>query len=75
MSKTPLGKYKHYRGREYEVLYLAHHSETLEPLVVYKALYNSDEFGMNDIWVRPLSMFTEKVEVDNKQVPRFKYLN
>lgn len=68
------GKYRHYKGKEYEVLGLAHHSETLELLVIYKALYDSKEFGPNAIWARPLSMFTEEVEVGGNKIPRFKYL-
>lgn len=64
-----LGKYKHYKGNEYEVLGVAKHSETMEELVVYKALY-----GEEDLWVRPLEMFTEEVEVDGKMVPRFEYI-
>ncbi|ETJ29011.1 hypothetical protein Q604_UNBC16446G0001, partial [human gut metagenome] len=52
-------KYRHFKGNEYLVLHLAKHSETLEDLVVYQALY-----GERGIWVRPLSMFTEKVEVN-----------
>ena len=62
------GKYKHYKGKMYEVVGLAHHSESLEPLVVYKALYNSEEFGQNAIWVRPFDMFMEKVNVDGKDI-------
>lgn len=73
-QKIQKGKYRHYKGKEYEVLGLAHHSETMEPLVVYKALYDSDEFGPNAIWARPLLMFMEEVKIDNKKVPRFKYL-
>ncbi|MEI6296034.1 MAG: DUF1653 domain-containing protein [bacterium] len=68
------GKYKHYKGKEYEVIGLTHHSETLESLVVYKALYESKEFGTNAIWVRPLSMFTEHVEINGEKIPRFKYI-
>lgn len=64
-----LGKYKHYKGKEYEVLGVARHSETLEELVVYKALYDD-----NSLWVRPLKMFTETVDIDGKSVPRFKYI-
>ncbi len=64
-----LGKYKHYKGKEYEVIGLAKHSETLEELVVYKALYGEDA-----LWVRPLKMFEEEVEIDGQKVPRFKYL-
>ena len=68
------GKYQHYKGKLYEVVGVAHHSETLEPLVVYKALYHSPDFGENALWVRPLNMFTELVDINGVQVPRFKYL-
>lgn len=69
-----IGKYKHYKGNFYEVVGVAHHSETLEELVVYKALYISEKFGENSLWVRPKKMFEEMVEVDNKKIPRFKYI-
>jgi len=61
-----LGKYRHYKGNEYEVIAVARHSETLEEMVVYKALY-----GQEDVWVRPLKMFLEDVDVDGVMVPRF----
>jgi hypothetical protein len=64
-----LGKYRHYKGHEYEVLGVAKHSETLEELVVYRALY-----GAGELWVRPLVMFAGEVEVDGKKVKRFEYL-
>ncbi|MDD5437797.1 MAG: DUF1653 domain-containing protein [Patescibacteria group bacterium] len=64
-----LGRYRHYSGKEYEVIGIAHHSETLEELVVYKALYDA-----RLIWVRPLGMFLEEVEVEGDKVPRFDYL-
>lgn len=64
-----LGKYEHYKGNKYKVLSVARHSETLEELVVYQALY-----GERGIWVRPLGMFLEKVKVNNKLIPRFKCL-
>ncbi|MFZ2593420.1 MAG: DUF1653 domain-containing protein [Minisyncoccia bacterium] len=67
---TP-GKYKHYKNKLYEVLGTAHHSETLEELVVYRALYVHEEFGENALWVRPLKMFIETVEVDGNVIPRF----
>ena len=68
------GKYQHYKGKFYEVLGVAHHSETMAELVVYKALYKSEKFGKSAIWVRPKKMFLEKVKVDGKLLPRFKLL-
>ena len=68
-----LGKYKHYKGKLYEVIGVARHSETLEEMVVYKALYES-EFGKDTLWVRPKVMFLETVTVDGKEVPRFTFL-
>ncbi len=60
------GLFRHYKGNEYRVLSLARHSETLEPLVVYQALY-----GERGIWVRPAGMFVETVSVDGQIRPRF----
>ncbi len=62
---TP-GTYRHYKGNLYEVVDVATHSETEQQLVVYRALY-----GQRGLWVRPLAMFTETVEVDGVVVPRF----
>ena len=70
-DQLKIGKYKHYKGNYYEVLYLAKHSETLEDLVVYKPLYES-EFK---IWVRPLKMFIEKIEIDGVHVQRFSFVS
>jgi len=67
-TKILLGKYRHFKGNEYEVLGVARHSETLEEVVVYRALY-----GDGGLWVRPLKMFTEEVEMGGKKVPRFEY--
>lgn len=64
--KLRKGRYRHYSGKEYEVIGVARHSETLEELVVYKALY-----GDGSIWVRPLEMFIETVEKDGVSQPRF----
>lgn len=61
--------YKHFKGNNYELLEIATHSETLEQMVVYKARY-----GEGGVWVRPLSMWNEQVEVDGKLVPRFRYI-
>lgn len=71
MKKIKLGKYQHYKGNFYEVLGIAHHSETLEELVVYRALYVSKEFGPNALWVRPKEMFLGTIEIDGKKVLRF----
>jgi hypothetical protein len=65
-QKIPLGKYRHFKGMEYEVVDIARHSETLEPMVVYRALY-----GEGGLWVRPLAMFMEMVEKDGYSGPRF----
>jgi hypothetical protein len=71
---TPLpaakpGRYRHYKGGEYEVLGVARHSETLEALVVYRPLYNQ-----TGLWVRPYVMFFEQVEHDGRVQPRFAYI-
>lgn len=60
------GRYRHYKGNDYEVVAVARHSETLEPVVVYRALY-----GDGGLWVRPYAMFCEHVFVDGKPVRRF----
>ena len=64
-----IGKYKHYKGNFYQVIDIATHSETMEKLVVYRPLY-----GKQELWVRPLDMFTELVTVNDKKVERFEYL-
>ena len=64
-----LGKYKHFKGNEYRVIAIAKHSETLEPMVVYQALY-----GEQGIWVRPAAMWNEIVEKDGYNGPRFQYI-
>lgn len=63
------GRYRHFKGNEYEVLCLARHSETEEEMVVYRALY-----GERGVWVRPASMWNETVERDGKTTPRFTYI-
>ncbi len=64
-----LGKYRHYKGNEYLVIGLAKHSETLEPMVVYKALY-----GDGALWVRPAQMWNQTVSQGDYQGPRFQYI-
>lgn len=70
----PLGLYRHYKGKDYEVLGVARHSESHEMLVVYKALYDSPEFGENTVWTRPLDMFLETIEINGEVVPRFSHI-
>lgn len=69
MSDIKLGKYRHFKGNEYEVIGIARHSETLEDMVVYKALY-----GDGGLWVRNAEMFGETVEKDGKTVKRFTFI-
>ena len=64
------GRYRHYKGSDYQVIDVARHSETEELLVVYRTLY-----GDFDLWVRPLEMFTEEVEVEGKTLPRFTFVS
>jgi hypothetical protein len=63
------GKYRHFKGNEYRVIGIANHSETIEPMVVYQALY-----GEQGLWVRPAAMWTEIVERDGYYGPRFQYI-
>lgn len=70
MTVAP-GQYRHFKGGEYEVLGVARDTETLEELVVYKALYGSDQFPKGQLWARPRAMFTDTVERDGERVPRF----
>ena len=69
-TPIPLGKYRHYKGNAYEVIGFAKHSETLEDMVIYKALYG--EYGT---WVRPLSMWENPIDVAGKTVKRFAYID
>jgi len=64
-----LGKYKHFKGNEYEVIGTAKHSETQEELVVYRGLY-----GEHQLWVRPLGMFEEAIVIDGIKKPRFSFI-
>ncbi len=69
MDRIKIGKYRHFKGNEYRVLYTAKHSETLEEMVVYQALYG--DFG---IWVRPAVMWDEIIERDGLTLRRFEYI-
>jgi len=74
MQELKLGKYEHYKNKLYEVIGIALHSETLEELIIYRALYKSDKFGDNALWARPKSMFLNKINKQGKEIPRFRYL-
>ena len=63
------GRYRHYKGGAYELIGVARHSETLEPLVVYRPLYNA-----SGLWVRPHAMFFETIEVEGRTLPRFAWV-
>ena len=69
MNTVKPGRYRHYKGNDYTVIGIARHSETEEELVVYRK-----EYGDHGLWVRPLAMFTEIVEVGGRTVPRFQFL-
>lgn len=69
MQEIKLGKYRHFKGMEYEVIGIAHHSESLEEMVVYRALY-----GEGELWVRPAAMWTESVTRDGVKQPRFAHV-
>ena len=76
--KSIAGIYRHYKGKDYEVLGVALQTETDEKVVVYRALYPcpdlQQEYGEYPIFVRPYTMFFEKIEIDGRLVPRFKLL-
>ena len=69
MEELKPGRYRHFKGNEYQLLGVARHSETLEPMVVYRALY-----GERGLWVRPAAMWSEQVERDGYRGPRFTYI-
>lgn len=69
MNEPKKGRYRHYKGNEYELIGIANHSETLEKMVVYRALY-----GAGELWVRPISMWGETVRVGDKEILRFTYI-
>ncbi|MCX6049255.1 MAG: DUF1653 domain-containing protein [Chloroflexi bacterium] len=69
MQTIPIGRYRHYKGKEYEVIGIAKHSETEEEFIVYRTLY-----GNFDLWIRPKGMFLETITVNDKSVARFEYI-
>jgi hypothetical protein len=75
MEELKLGIYQHYKGKRYEVIGTAIHSETEEVLVVYKMLYSDGKYPEGTLWVRPKEMFMESVETEGLTIPRFKLVN
>ena len=69
MNTIPLGIYRHYKGTEYELIVIATHSETLEPMAVYRT-----HTGARETWVRPLSMWDNPIDLEGETVPRFTYI-
>lgn len=69
METLKPGRYRHYKGKDYQVIEVATHSETLEKLVVYRPLY-----GDQALWVRPMAMFSEQLQLDGGTVPRFRFV-
>ena len=69
-----LGRWRHYKGGEYEVLGMALHSETLQEMVIYKMLYDSTDFKKGTVWIRPAMMWEQKVEWEGKKVKRFEFI-
>lgn len=70
MQTLKIGRYRHFKGNEYEVVGVAKDSETLAPFVVYRALYGDTQ----QLWIRPAAMFLEKIERDGKRMPRFEFI-
>jgi len=69
INEVQLGKYRHFKGNLYELIEIAHHSESQEPVAVYRALY-----GDHGLWVRPLEMFLETIERDGAEIQRFQHI-
>lgn len=69
MDEIKMGRYRHFKGNEYEVIGIANHSETMEKMVVYKALY-----GEGGLWVRPAAMWNETINRDGKVFKRFEFI-
>lgn len=71
VSVLPGAIYQHYKGQKYKVIGIGKHSETLEDVVLYEALYDN---SLGRLWCRPLPMWSEEVEVDGQKMPRFRFL-
>jgi len=74
MSDIKLGKYEHFKGKQYEVVGFAKNTETFERFVLYRPLYEPNDLEEDTVWARPMNMFVERVYFEGESVPRFKYL-
>ena len=74
MEEIKLGIYRHFKGKLYEVIEIGRDSETLNEVVIYKALYEIEGFGNNSVWIRPKKMFLGDVNLQDKTVPRFEFV-
>ena len=75
LPEIRLGKYRHYKGKGYEVVGIGTNTESREILVVYKLLYDTPGYARDALWMRPYEMFVDNVVVDGKEVPRFEYIS
>lgn len=75
LPEIKLGLYRHYKGKEYQVIGIGTQTESREIMVVYKHLYDTPGYDENALWVRPYEMFVENVMVNGKEVPRFEYID
>lgn len=74
MSKVPPGKYRHFKNKFYQVIGTGWHTDTLEEVVIYRSLYDCEQFGVQALWVRPLNEFMGTVEIDGVVMPRFAFI-
>ncbi len=72
--KLKKGTYQHFKGNYYAVIGIARESESLEEFVLFKALFTSKKFGSESLWIKPVKMFFETIEVDGKKIPCFRYI-
>ena len=75
MTEVKPGRYRHFKGKEYEVIGTAIHSETQEVLVIYRNLYDAPDYPKGSLWARPKEMFVGYKEIDGKQVKRFIHID
>lgn len=75
MSKVSPGKYRHYKNKFYQVIGTGWHTDTLEEIVIYRSLYDCEQFGVQALWARPLNEFMGTIEIDGVVMPRFTFIH